>query len=293
MIRYLKRHNLDVNKYDNCVKYAENSRIYAYSWYLDIVADNWDVLVLNDYEAVMPLPFLRFKKLFFLKKIAQPNFCQQLGVFCIKVLPEIVMSDFLIKFSELKFRYYNFNSFQKINNEIINCSVIKKINFELDLVKPYHEIYNGYAKNLKRNLKKANKIELVISSETTVSDFLLLKENNKKHTIKSTQYKLMRKLINELLQRNLATIYGVYFENKLIASAFFVEEKQRVTHLFSATTIIGKEVGAIPYLFDVIIKNNSAKKMIFDFEGSMIPNVARFFKSFGAKQTNYYSLEKK
>ncbi|WP_372745575.1 hypothetical protein [Lutibacter sp.] len=293
MIHYLKHNQIDFEKYDACIDTAINSRIYAYSWYLDIVADNWDVLVLNDYEAVMPLPFLRFKRLFFLKKIAQPNFCQQLGLFCTKVLPEIVMNDFLMKFSRLKFRYYNFNSFQKINYNIINCSVIKKINFELDLIKQYQEIYHGYAKNLKRNLKKAHKIELVISSETKVSDFLLLKENNKKHTIKSSQYKLMRKLMNELLQRNLATIYGVYFENKLIASAFFIEEKQRVTHLFSATTITGKEVGAIPYLFDLIIKNNSAKKMIFDFEGSMIPNVARFFKSFGAQQTNYYSLEKK
>ena len=48
MIHYVKRKDLDLNKYDACINNAINSRIYGYSWYLDIVADNWDVLVLND-----------------------------------------------------------------------------------------------------------------------------------------------------------------------------------------------------------------------------------------------------
>ena len=57
MIRHITRDTLDVQKYDNCIANAINSRVYAYSWYLDIVADaKWDVLVLDDYKAVMPLP---------------------------------------------------------------------------------------------------------------------------------------------------------------------------------------------------------------------------------------------
>ncbi|MDP4600608.1 MAG: hypothetical protein NWS84_05650, partial [Polaribacter sp.] len=78
MILYLKRAALDVEKYDLCIENSIQSRIYAFSWYLDIVADHWDVLVLNDYEAVMPLPW---KKKFGLKYITQPYFCQQLGIF--------------------------------------------------------------------------------------------------------------------------------------------------------------------------------------------------------------------
>jgi hypothetical protein len=44
-------------KYDTCMAQSLNSRIYAFSWYLDAVADHWDVLVYGDYEAVMPLPW--------------------------------------------------------------------------------------------------------------------------------------------------------------------------------------------------------------------------------------------
>ena len=49
MIQYVKRQHLDVSKYDFCIENSTQSRIYAFSWYLDIVADHWDVLVLDDY----------------------------------------------------------------------------------------------------------------------------------------------------------------------------------------------------------------------------------------------------
>ena len=52
MIHYVKREDLEVEKYNNCIENSIQSRIYAFSWYLDIVADYWDVLVLDDYKAV-------------------------------------------------------------------------------------------------------------------------------------------------------------------------------------------------------------------------------------------------
>ena len=78
MIYYLKRNQLDDNKYNSCIKQSKNSRIYAFSWYLDCVADNWDALVLNDYEAVMPLPW---RQKYVIKYIYPPAWTQQLGVF--------------------------------------------------------------------------------------------------------------------------------------------------------------------------------------------------------------------
>ena len=73
-----KETNLDVDKYDACIENSIQSRIYAFSWYLDIVADNWDVLVLDDYKAVMPIPW---KKKYFIKYIAQPLFLSAIGCF--------------------------------------------------------------------------------------------------------------------------------------------------------------------------------------------------------------------
>ena len=64
MIRYLKREEIDIQKYDECIENSLESLSYAYSWYLDIVADNWDVLVYDNYKAVMPVPW---RKKYFVK----------------------------------------------------------------------------------------------------------------------------------------------------------------------------------------------------------------------------------
>ena len=56
MIKFVQHKNVDTDKWDECIKKSVNSLPYAFSWYLDIVVEHWDALVLNDYEAVFPLP---------------------------------------------------------------------------------------------------------------------------------------------------------------------------------------------------------------------------------------------
>jgi hypothetical protein len=54
-IQYLSHHEIDKTKWDQCISEAENGLIYGYSFILI----TWQLigmgLVLNDYEAVMPL----------------------------------------------------------------------------------------------------------------------------------------------------------------------------------------------------------------------------------------------
>ena len=54
-IRYVAHNELDKSKWDDCIETASNGIVFAYSWYLDAVCDNWDALVLNEYEAVFPI----------------------------------------------------------------------------------------------------------------------------------------------------------------------------------------------------------------------------------------------
>jgi len=54
-IKHLQQKEIDKIKWDACISNAANGLIYGYSFYLDTMARHWDALVLNDYEAVMPL----------------------------------------------------------------------------------------------------------------------------------------------------------------------------------------------------------------------------------------------
>ena len=105
MIQYLKRNQLDIIKYDNCIELSLNSRIYVFSWYLDIVSDNWDVLVLNDYEAVMPLPW---RQKYFIKYVYPPAWTQQLGVFSNSKINADLVKQF-VKSIPKKFKKNNYS----------------------------------------------------------------------------------------------------------------------------------------------------------------------------------------
>src|SRR6478609_9229707 len=77
-IRYVKRKDIDTQKWDECIRNASNSIIYVYSFYLDAIAEQWDALIRNDYEAVMPLVW---NEKLGIKYIYQPFFMAQTGVF--------------------------------------------------------------------------------------------------------------------------------------------------------------------------------------------------------------------
>src|SRR5215831_14346953 len=86
-IQYLRHHEIDKEKWDHAISNADNGLIYAYSFYLDQMAKHWDALVLNDYEAVMPLTW---NKKFGIYYLYQPAFTACLGIFGNDLTEEIV-----------------------------------------------------------------------------------------------------------------------------------------------------------------------------------------------------------
>ena len=48
---------IDTTKWDDCISRSANGLIYASSRYLNAMADNWDGMIIDDYKAVMPLPW--------------------------------------------------------------------------------------------------------------------------------------------------------------------------------------------------------------------------------------------
>jgi len=45
MIIYHKHHEIDRDRWDECIRKSFNGIIYAYSWYLDIVSPQWEALI--------------------------------------------------------------------------------------------------------------------------------------------------------------------------------------------------------------------------------------------------------
>lgn len=292
-INQLTYHQIDFKKYDTCIQNASNNRIEAYSWYLDIVTNkNWEILVYNDYQAVLPLPKQRVRKKFFQKLITQPLFCQQLGLFYTKPIDLEIKALFLEAFFKNKIFIYHFNAQNIFVRQLLKDKIQSKNNFILPLNIDYQSIYKNYKKDLLKKLKKAKKATFFIKKDVAFDDFKQIKKENSHHKIKKVHFKKMEILTKSLQQKNKGNFYGVFKDKQLVSVMFFIQTETKIIYLLSATSSQGKKTGAAAFLLDYIIQNNCNTNKTLDFEGSTIPGIAKFFMSFGAINAPYFCYPK-
>lgn len=291
MINFYRNEEIDMEKWDYCIKNSINSYIYGYSWYLNAVAENWDALIEDDYKSVFPLPY---KKKIGVKYIYQTVFVQQLGLFTTLSLDAERLNKFIQSIPK-EFSYIDLNLNKFIIPEIENHTVTIRQNIELNLQRSYGEIEKFYSENLRRNLKKARKSKLKIFDSVDPDTLITLFAQNKGKLgayYSTADYQKLKHLLHILLHKNLVRIQGVYSpENNLVAAAAFLISEQRLIFLFSGLSEEGKRVAAMHYLIDNCIKQNSSQSITFDFEGSDNENLARFYLSFGSQKFEYYSLK--
>lgn len=283
-IRYRKNTDIDRVRWDKAINAAFNGSIYAYSWYLDIVCEDWEALVLDDYSILMPLPA---KKKYGLWYLIQPLFTQQLGIISTAKLNDEIILKF-IKAIPKKFRYVllQLNLFNKIPPQISD-NFSKKVTYQLDLIQPYHELYRNYSTNTKRNIKKAENKKITILKTVTIKDLLALKKENNINNLSNDQLITLQKLLVYINKNRAGELYGAYTEqNTLCAAAYFVNNHSTAIYLQAISSDEGKDNYAMFKLVDFFIKEHSEKNITLDFEGSTIEGIARFYKSFGA--TPYY-----
>jgi len=289
MIQYLTRNQLDEKKYDNCISNAINTRIYAYSWYLDRACDDWDVLIKNDYQYVMPLPK---RKKYGFHYIYQAPWIQQLGIFSKSNIDESLILQFI---NSIPRKYILIDVFFNSMNIVKSRGVKLRDNYILELKEPYEVLRKQFSKGRKSSIKQAKNCNLTIIENYNHNEIIELFRKNKGKEIggKGLEYDVLNKLIDHAVHLNFAKSYTIINDlEKPIGGALFLIDTNRITYLFSAINKEGRTKHAMSFLLNTIIKNNSESNLILDFEGSMIKEIASFFKSFGAKKETYYHLKK-
>jgi hypothetical protein len=287
MIRYLERDDIDEKMWDECIRKSFNGNLYGHSWFLDVVASEWAALVKDDYQQVFPLPC---RKKYGIDYIYQPFFTQQLGLYSRTAL-NTDMLDVFLKAIPKKFKRIeiNLNLHNKAGAE--RYQVVPQLNHELDLIHSYDKIAGGYSENLQRNLKKASRAGISMMKNPRPDTIVNLFRENRGKTIKhltDSDYHRLLHIAYQSTYKGKADIRGVFdSQNQLVAGAFFIRSHRKTIFLFSGLSEEGKKHAAMPFLIDSYIRENANKHLTFDFDGSNDPNLARFYKSFGAKEIIY------
>lgn len=285
-IQYLQK--IDKKKWDDCIDKAPNGLIYAYSFYLDALAKHWDALVLNNYEAVMPLTWNRKYGFYYLY---HPAFAASLGVFG-KNLTEKIVQDFIKaipqKFKLIEISLNSGNIFSTPSGFSLHRS-----NYVLNLNKSYDELYKAYRENHKRNISKAAHAGCAVSKNISVEDIIRLNKEQLKNIsgTKPEDYTNFKKLYVLLKSRKQAEAYAVVdTRNNILASCIFFFSHNRGYYILVGNQSGGKTFGASHALIDAFIKDHAGENLILDFEGSDIPNLALFYSGFGASEEVYPAL---
>lgn len=289
-LKFLQHAEIDREAWDRCISDALNSSVYAASWYLDIVAPDWNALVEDNYLAVMPLPT---RKRWGIQYLFLPPFCQQLGIFGSTRLDPPKVEEFLTAIPE-SYQWIDLNLNQY--NSCLRNDWIARVsrNYLLDLIPPYEKIQSGYSKNTRKNLKIAGKQKLDFSQGLNTREFIDFYQQNIGSLIDLPKENLhiLQQLITQGQRYGIAQLFGVFDDhNSLIACALIMRFQQRSILLASASNEEGREKSAMYYLLDRYFYLNAESEMIFDFEGSNIESIAYFFAGFGAQATDYQRIK--
>ena len=146
----------------------------------------------------------------------------------------------------------------------------------------------------KTSVNKGNKSNVKVEwgfSEYLDTYFELNDKSFNSQNINNFDNELTKKLLIELNRNNNCIIGIIFDENKKsIGGCVLAYDNKRVYYIMGG---ISREnnFGMSYLLWEAILYSKNVLNLpTFDFEGSMIPSIEKFFRKFGGKLTPYYSL---
>jgi hypothetical protein len=284
-IRYLRRREIDITQWDRCIEASLSPIIYGRSFYLDeMAAGKWDALVLDDYQAVMPLTW---RSKYGIRYLYQPAFTQQTGIFSPAPVTPALVEAFLrqldshFRFAEI---FLNFTN--------AHPALSPRTNFILDLNTHYQQLCALYKKDLTRNLKLAQRSLLTYTRDfdlqTALRDFRR-EYTSRLPSVKEEDYHHFEALCLRLRKQDQLLTRAVWDEQQQpLCSAVFLRDARRFYLVHSTTLPAGRTAEANHFLLDQFIREWAGSAMILDFEGSDHPGIAHFYRNFGAADQPYF-----
>lgn len=276
--------------------------------YASIIAPGWEALIVKEKEQwVAVLPFLPNNKFGFRRSL-QPRFSQYWGVCFLpdaktsyealsskkaildQLIPEVSSIQHIIWHFSPAFDYplpFFWNKFRLEN----------RYTYQIALSASKEEIQASMASTIRRYIRKGASLRVKESSDPDILIQLFRSQQQNGHEIIGSNDKdwaTVSELIRYLTSSGNGRMYVVETSDGTVAAAgLFARFGNTGTYLFGTYAPTLDNRSAMPMMmWHAICAEQAAGMEVFDFEGSMIPGVERFFRRMGGHPVSYLKVER-
>ena len=296
-------------KYRAHCKVEPTIPIFPKDWWLDAVCgkDNWDaVLIEKEGQVIASMPYYMVKK-YGMHIITMPKLTQTMGPWLrpsnAKYANQLadqknLMTALIQKLPH--FDYFCQNFHYSITNWLPFCwqgfSQTTRYTYVLEDISDTQKIWNGMLPKIRTDIKKAqNRFGLQVCTDLGIDAFLTINEQTFiRQGIKLPYSKYFVKRLDKACEEHNARriFFAKDMDGRIHAAVYIVWDENSAYYLMGGSDSDLRNSGANSLCMWKAIEFASKVTKAFDFEGSMIEPVERFFRAFGARQIPYFQVSK-
>ncbi|WP_430811991.1 MULTISPECIES: hypothetical protein [unclassified Carboxylicivirga] len=219
-MKHITRDDINDREWDGCVKEALNGAVFATTWYLDIVCDNWEALVSEDYNILLPLPI---KQRIFMRQVYCPHLVPYLGIINRKPISPMEAMQVLqaIPYQHLSIILSPYNKLPGNASRTFSYGL-------LDLIRDAKQLKKSFAPELKKAIEDYEAKNIVVIRDLTPTSYLAAIQS--KPARKATYFATLLRLISFSQRYKTSAVYAAYDRyNQLMAGAFILRSHDRLS----------------------------------------------------------------
>ena len=287
----------------------ENLPIFMQPFWLNSVCENgmeWDVILYEKGGEIWGSFVYVLRKKYGFTLITMPKLTQFLGPYIkypkgqkyYKKLSweKKIMNYFIDNLP--KFDYFNMNFHHSIINWLPfywkGFKQTTRYTYRIDKNMQIDILSKNFETDIRRRRRKAEQLGVEVFYSNDIKKFYKLnKMTFKRQGIEIPySFKFVENLYKILKEHNVCKMFFSKYQNEIIATNFLVHDNNTVYYLMGGINPDKKDLGGMDVIQFEAIKSALNSNRDFDFEGSMIENIEKYFRSFGAIQKPYFNITK-
>lgn len=284
----------------------DSIQLFAQAWWLDAVAgEAWDAVVAYQRgQEVGALPFA-IRHRWGLTLLIHPKLTQTLGPWVRptqKSYPKFLAHEKAVLGALLdglpRYHYYAQNWHFARQNWLPaywrGFDQFTRYTYRLYGLSDEMALWNGLQENIRREIRKAReRFQLTVRPARDLDEFLALNRMTFERQGRSVPYS--REFVARIEEAASARdardcLVAVDPAGKCHAGAYIVRQGKTAYYLMGGGDPALRNSGATSLVLWEAIRNQPGSVETFDFEGSMVESIERFFRAFGAKQIPYFHV---